>query len=327
VSPDLERLLALVPAFACLRVDERVRVAGQMKWVTLSAGQQFALSGDAPPLVLVAAGELWVRRGAEVSVVFPGDMLGEVEVLAGRGAGETVEAREDSALAVLDRAAVETLLEEFPVIARPWVSELGRELKWRNDLLREILLARSQGWAAERLAGVLARRRRRLQRHRHHPIRRVGALLARVLIVEPSQRPTFWMFAGVVLALASARTVVAMILKNGLQQKLFALIGSEAGNPIHVHHFNYGLLLVSSVGLVSMLPSARRSLRLLSFTFGFGVGLVVDEFALLWNLNPDYYQASSRLMAGAVVFALVQAVYFRKFYSAIGRRLLAAVFS
>jgi hypothetical protein len=41
----------------------------------------------------------------------------------------------------------------------------------------------------------------------------------------------------------------------------------------------------------------------------------------LWNLNPDYYQPSSRLAAALVVFALLQAVYFRRLYLGIARRL------
>jgi hypothetical protein len=116
-------------------------------------------------------------------------------------------------------------------------------------------------------------------------------------------------------------------LRNGLQKHLFALIPSEDGNPIHVHHFNYGLLIVSLVGLVSMVPRVRRALRPLSFAFGFGMGLVVDEFALLWNLNPDYYQPASRLAAGLVLLALIQIVYLRSVYVAIGRRILARIFN
>ncbi len=117
-----------------------------------------------------------------------------------------------------------------------------------------------------------------------------------------------------------------MILRRGMQERLFALIGTRSGNPIHVHHFNYGLLLVSLAGLLALIPRTRRALRVLAFLFGFGVGLVVDEFALLWNLNPDYYQPSSRLAAALMVFALFQLVYFRSFYTSIGRRLLARMF-
>jgi hypothetical protein len=118
---------------------------------------------------------------------------------------------------------------------------------------------------------------------------------------------------------------VAVIIKNGLQKHLFALIGGKAGNPIHVHHFNYGLVLVSLVGVLSLMPRPRRLLRRLAFVFGFGIGLIVDEFALLWNLNPDYYQPESRLAAGLVILAILQVVYFRAFWMGLLWRTVAWV--
>jgi hypothetical protein len=151
--------------------------------------------------------------------------------------------------------------------------------------------------------------------------------LARALLVEPARRPAFWILAGAALALLSARTVVAVILRRGLQRSLFALIETSAGHPIHVHHFNYGLLLVALIGFLAMIPRLRRNLRGLSFFYGFGLGLVVDEFALLWNLNPDYHQPGSRLAGVALIFALLQIVYFRSLYVALGRRLIARVTS
>ena len=54
---------------------------------------------------------------------------------------------------------------------------------------------------------------------------------------------------------------------------------------------------------------------------GGGVGRIVDEFALLWNLNPDYYQPLSRFAAGVVLLLIAQVVYFRDLYVALGKRL------
>src|SRR5262249_264633 len=171
-----------------------------------------------------------------------------------------------------------------------FVTELGRELKWRNDLLREVVLARAERLPEAQIESMLRRRRRRLVAHRRASLTRGLTLLWRAVISEPARRPTFWMFVGAVLALVGARSLSGLIIKNVLQKKLFALIGGGEGwNPIHVHHFNYGLILVSLVGLLALAPRMRQRLRLLAFLFGVGLGLVVDEFALLWNLNPDYY--------------------------------------
>lgn len=322
----LASVLQTLPFFAVLRDDERLRIAARIPLRRLEPGATLTVAADAPALVIVVDGhaDLAVDGGAPVPL-FAGDMLGELDVLTGRGADERLTAVAPTTVATLDRAAVDALLADFPAIAPTWVAELARELRWRNDLLRELSLAHAEGLPPAVLSSLLRRRRRNLQRHRRSPLRRATARMARALFTVPAERPSFWVLVGAIAALAVARTVVAVIIANGLQKHLFALIGGKVGHPIHVHHFNYGLLLVALAGVMAMLPSTRRAIRRLAFVFGFGVGLIVDEFALLWNLNPDYYQPSSRLAAGLVLLAIVQVVYFRNLYLALGRRLLAMV--
>jgi hypothetical protein len=89
---------------------------------------------------------------------------------------------------------------------------------------------------------------------------------------------------------------------------------------MHVHHFNYGLILIGASGLAALFPFGRRGLRLLAFAFGIGCGLVFDEFALFWNLNPEYAQSLSLIAAAIMVSVLVQLTYFRRFWAALGRR-------
>lgn len=315
--------LMILPYFACLRPDERMRGARRLTLIHLAAAQSVRLEST---VVIVLSGRvLLIRDGAESTPLRPGDTCGELDAFIGSRGERVFKAETPATLATLDRASMDALLEEFPVMAGPLMKELGHELAWRNDMLREICLARNAGLSPRALEKILSTRRARLERRRHRPSARVGPLLIRALITEPARRPSFWMFAGAALALICARSVVALILKKGLQKYLFALIGTAAGNPIHVHHFIYGLLLVTLTGLLSLIPRVRPALRTLSFLFGFGVGLVADEFALLWNLNPDYYQPSSRLAAAVVLSALIQIVYFRAIYAAIGRRLLSRV--
>ena len=90
---------------------------------------------------------------------------------------------------------------------------------------------------------------------------------------------------------------------------------------MHVHHFNYGLVLVGSAGLAALFPFGRKVLRLLALAFGFGCGLIFDEFALFWNLNPEYAQGLSLFAAGIAGGALAQLVWFRDFWKAMARRL------
>src|SRR5581483_10833898 len=156
----LESALGVLPFFAPLRADERVRIAERFRVRRLAAGESWAIAPDAPELVLVLDGQatLTVGGGAPTEL-FAGDVVGELEVL-GHGEGERFTAREPTALATLDRAGLDALFADYPAIAPPWVAALGRELKWRNDLLREISLAHAEGLPAPALEAVLGRRRR-----------------------------------------------------------------------------------------------------------------------------------------------------------------------
>lgn len=320
-----EHALEMLPYFRALRPDERVRIAARLQIVKLAPGATHDIAAGAPALVLVCGGAVTLsREGMRPAPLFTGDSFGEAEVVAGLCAPSQVTARTESVLAVLDKPLLDALLAEYPVIALPLVAVLGGELKWRNALLREVVLARAEKLSEPQLARLLRGRRTKLARHRQRASRRVGHLLWHLMVAEPSRRPAFWIFLGATLALVSARTVVGYIIKNGLQKQLFALIGGGGEyHPIHVHHFNYGLVIVSLTGLLSMVPLVRRALRFLALLFGFGMGLIVDEFALLWNLNPDYYQPSSRIAAAVVLFGLANVVYFRGLYRSLGQRLRA----
>ncbi|HEV7554706.1 MAG TPA: hypothetical protein VGO00_04570, partial [Kofleriaceae bacterium] len=109
-------------------------------------------------------------------------------------------------------------------------------------------------------------------------------------------------------------------LKFKLEKQLFALVPGTDPNPMHIHHFNYGLFLIGAAGLAALFPFGRRALRGLSLVFGLGLGLVFDEFALFWNLNPEYAQEMSLVAAAIAAATLVQLIYFRRFWAAIVRR-------
>jgi hypothetical protein len=79
-------------------------------------------------------------------------------------------------------------------------------------------------------------------------------------------------------------------------------------------------LLVGLVGVAALSVTGRRSLRRLSLLFGLGCGLILDEFALFWELKPEYYQASSLISAAIGAVLLVQLAYFRRFWLALFSR-------
>ena len=256
------------------------------------------------------------------SVLEAGDRHGDIALLSGVLLPVRARAVEGEAvLATLDRAALEALLDEVPAVALPLAGELASELRSRQDVARQLMELHAEGLPHEQLRAAVDERRRALSRRGARVVRTAPRALFRRLIVQKGAEPPFWMLAGFIVALAGARLTVFFILHFHLENQLFALVktGNDP-NPMHVHHFNYGLVLVGLSGLAALFPFGRRALRVLAAAFGAGMGLIFDEFALFWNLNPNYAQEASLVAAGAAVVVLVQLVWFRTFWGALARR-------
>jgi len=323
---SVERVLASVSLFEQLRPDELARIARRFDLLELREGQGLevgAAPGEQRLLVLLSGGaHLEVSLGGRTlrSSLDPGDRFGDTALVSGHPRPFRVVARRPSVLAAIDRTGLEKLLHDFPAVALPLAGELSSELRARDDAVRQLLELHAERFPADELASAVAERRRVLSRQRATVRRLAPRALFRRLVVEPEADPPFWMLVGFVVALGLARLTVFLILRYHLEAQLFALVPGKDPNPVHVHHFNYGLLLVATAGLAALFPLGRRALRVLAFSFGAGCGLVFDEFALFWNLNPEYARASSLVASGIAAAALAQLVYFRRFWQAMARR-------
>jgi len=317
-----------LPWLADLRADERQHAAARFTRRTLVAGEHIVAGAGTPPcLGVIVRGRAVLTHGAlpglaPVTVTLgPGDRWGELPVFSGVAA-QPFELRAETAteIALLDLDRFRSLIAKFPILWIAVATRLSQEVKWRNDLLREIREFDATGPDAPSLALFLESKRRRVAR-RTGVTRTTIRALARRLIADPARDPAFWMLGGFIAAVAISRAVVAFVLRFGLQEQLFNLRQSEGANPIHIHHFNYGLAVLVSAGALGFFPRARRWLRALACAFGVGLGLVFDEFALIWNLNPDYYQLLNYQAQAVLAALLAQLVYFRRTYAALLARL------
>ena len=320
-----ESVLAHVSIFAVLRPDEVGRVARRFETRELATGETLAIGSEATDarLLVVVRGRLTLFASAgdgTKAVLEPGDRYGDVGLVSGHVHAHRFVAEAPSVVALLDRAGLDALLVEFPAIALPLALELARELAVKNDAVREILELHAEKLPPEELAAAVEGRRRQLARRGARVARLSPRALFYKLVVAEGAEPPFWMLTGFVVSLALARLVVHLILKYHLEKQLFALVPGDDPNPMHVHHFNYGLVLIGAAGLAALFPFGRRGLRLLALAFGFGCGLVFDEFALIWNLNPEYANPQSLIAAGIAGALLVQITYFRAYWRAVGRR-------
>jgi hypothetical protein len=221
---------------------------------------------------------------------------------------------------VIDRVGFDAVLAEFPAVALPLARELATELASRDDFLRQLLELHAAHLPAEELRAAIDERRTAQQKRGARVTRTSTRGLFHRLVVQKGAEPPFWMLVGFLASLGGARLVVHLILKFKLEKQLFALVPGTDPNPVHIHHFNYGLFLIGAAGLAALFPFGRRALRGLALVFGLGAGLVFDEFALFWNLNPEYAQELSVIAAGLFAALLVQLIYFRRFWAAVVRR-------
>jgi CRP-like cAMP-binding protein len=323
----LEQAIASVSLFQHLRVDEVARVARRFAVRELAPGEAVELGQrlEEPQLVVLVAGaahlEAMVGERRVRSTLVPGDRFGATALVSGRARPFRVVARARAAVAVLDRAGLDAVLAEFPAVALPLVAELSSELRARNDAVRQLLELHAERLPRDELRHALAERRRALSRTRALVRRLSPRAVFRWLVVRRQGEPPFWMLAGFVLSLGLARLVVFLILRYHLEKQLFALVqaGSDP-NPMHVHHFNYGLLLIGTAGLCGLFPLGRKALRALAFVFGFGAGLIFDEFSLIWSLDPEYARPSSLIACGIAGALLALLTYGGRFFGAVARR-------
>ena len=321
---ELEAVLASVAIFEHLRLDEIGRIARRFEVARLPAGRRHGDATTGARLVIVVGGEADVevseRGGTLRARMAVGDRFGTFSLVTDDAPPFTVVAHGDATLAILDRTGFAAILEEFPAVALPLARELATEVAVRDDFLRQLLELHDAGLPVHELRAAIREREAAQQQRGARVARSSPSSLFHRLVVQKGAEPPFWMLIGFLTSLGVARVMVHLILKFKLESRLFALVPGSGPNPMHVHHFNYGLILVAAAGLAALRPLGRRALRALAFVFGLGAGLVFDEFALFWNLNPEYAQELSVIAAAMAAAALLQLVYFRAFWRALARR-------
>jgi hypothetical protein len=69
---------------------------------------------------------------------------------------------------------------------------------------------------------------------------------------------------------------------------------------LHLHHYLWGILIVSSVGALRGEDRFRRH-PAAATAYGFGLALIVDEFALLLDLKDVYWERQGRVSVDVAV--------------------------
>ena len=97
-----------------------------------------------------------------------------------------------------------------------------------------------------------------------------------------------WLLVSFLLTFLLARIVVLLIMTRRMPD-LYLYVGGT-----HVHHLNYGIILLSGIGTLALLTELRdRWLWLAITAFGVGLALTFDEFGMWVHLGGSYWQRAS----------------------------------
>jgi hypothetical protein len=107
----------------------------------------------------------------------------------------------------------------------------------------------------------------------------------------PGERSALISWLAFTLTFSSVRVLTWSIKNN---KGPFHNITVGKGGP-HLHHYLWGILMVSTVGGLSLRGvEKRRDHPLMATAYGSGLALIVDEFALLLDLEDVYWAKQGR---------------------------------
>lgn len=143
--------------------------------------------------------------------------------------------------------------------------------------------------------------------------------LLNILILKRRKEIPFIIFFSFLMTFIAARLIVL-----GIQNRIFPKFLDIFFNyiyikGIHVHHLNFGIIILAITGFFSLIRHNPKHLYWLSVSYGIGLGLTFDEFAIWFTLNDDYWVRTSYDAIIIVSGILLSVVYFPNFWKKIGK--------
>src|SRR5215475_4689481 len=105
----------------------------------------------------------------------------------------------------------------------------------------------------------------------------------------PLERSALWSWIAFTATFAGVRTITHSIKRGDGPFHNLTL------DRAHLHHYMFGIAMIIGVGAVAVSGEERtRSQPLVGLTYGSGLALIVDEFALLLDLKDVYWAKQGR---------------------------------
>jgi hypothetical protein len=108
------------------------------------------------------------------------------------------------------------------------------------------------------------------------------------LLPSPARHLARLVFVAFLLTFIASRTLVILIMTRRLPD-LFLHFGAT-----HIHHLNYGIFLLSTIGAVLLFAKLNEAQRAVcAVIYGIGMALTFDEFGMWLHLGGSYWQRAS----------------------------------
>jgi hypothetical protein len=123
--------------------------------------------------------------------------------------------------------------------------------------------------------------------------------------IGPAERALLLSWAAFGVTFGSARVITHRLRKRGG-------LGGIVIRGRHIHHYNFGIAMLTAVGGVGVHgQEAARRHPLTATAYGAGVALIVDELALLLDLQDVYWAKDGRTSVDVAIGAIaVGGLYF-----------------
>lgn len=127
----------------------------------------------------------------------------------------------------------------------------------------------------------------------------------------------FIVFISFLITFVSARSYVYLTNKDLMNLPTGVVIYG-----VHVHHFIFGILLLSVISFIALYDVRPVVHRRLAVLYGIALGLIFDEFAIWLRLSNDYYARISYDALIIVLLLLLNIVYFPHFWRVMGKKIV-----
>lgn len=136
------------------------------------------------------------------------------------------------------------------------------------------------------------------------------------LIIQKQKEIPFIIFFWFFISFTISRFIVFLMHTNAIPNLSLII------RDVHVHHLNYGILILSITGYIAIAfkEFAQKYIHTLSAVYGIGLGVAFDEFGMWLLLEDNYWNRYSYDAFIIIILIFLNIIYFKDFWIYIAKQ-------